>query len=180
MSGPTAWQRRTLAEIDALTIAIDSWPVNLRVMMGVELQKLHGFVGHLDGSAGGANKAYVTRRLRALRAEIERVIITTPAERVPAAERAYNGDAEPQRGELTPRERDIVCRAITHEIEMLGRPLPDDAPAFLAGLTIHDADAERPLLRRARALLSPRTDDAQAAQAAVAHDARTFPAGGPT
>jgi hypothetical protein len=98
---------------------------------------------------------------------------------------AYNGDTEPQRGPLSPLQRDIVCRLIRdhlaerrqRERDHIAAATADvsaaELPSFLRGLRYAlDNDAEVPLLLDARAKLSPRTDDAQAAQLAVEHDYR--------
>ena len=72
-----------------------------------------------------------------------------------------------------PLMRDIVCRAIRHEIAELSRTYDSPGvPEFLQGLKPDADGVERTLLRQARLLLSPRGDDALALADAIEHDAR--------
>lgn len=72
---------------------------------------------------------------------------------------AYDGHSrEPQRRELTPLERDLVCRAIRSEITRLLVPYPDDdsVPSFLRGLQPDLDSPEVRMLSAAFHALTPR------------------------
>jgi hypothetical protein len=167
VSDLTRWQREQLGAIADVRAMLQTWPPLLSRHLLLELDRLAVSVRHdLHRSV----KRYISRRIRELFGDVRRMLVLTPADRVPGHLLAYSGESLPQRGELHPLMRDIVCRAIQHEIAALSQVYGDDMPPFLRGLQPDADSVERTMLRQAQLLLSPRSDDAQVLQDVIAHD----------
>lgn len=80
----------------------------------------------------------------------------------PENQRAYDGSQEPQGRELTPLERDIICRTIRDILVNTRKVTYDDVPEFLMEgyeATIAVYPLELPTLRGVASMLSPREEN---------------------
>lgn len=161
------------ADLAVVRELISVWPPVLRQQVEHLVGMWSGLAADLDDPlVAQENATYILKGTAELRREVERMIAQPDPRHVPAVQLGFDGSAELQRAALTPRQRDLVCRAITNEIALATAPAPASfAPADAARTTLD----ELVHLRFARLALSPRTDDAQqwrdmAARAAARKD----------